>query len=279
MARRGYGSTRRTLTREYLANFMPSQGLFRGVPVYLVSPENHFAPWMTDSDILMSMTLFGNVVASHAIASFGRMSDILGQPRDRRLDSIGTVVSESIDRKFWLPDRGYYSGYLYGSAVVPIQSQITDNMGQAMALYPGGGMSPVKEAIVTRTPRFETGMSLSYPLIDGSDLPGRQIFFNTMQSMWTIASLQSHDQNASIQTLAAMCLKTAQTGNDSHDALRAVVMRGVLGMAAVDTGITFNPFVPDAIGGVTEIRNLKIRDAVYDIRVAGNGIQDKKNRT
>lgn len=42
-------------------------------------------------------------------------------------------------------------------------------------------------------------------------------------------------------------------------------------MEANDTGVAFSPFVPEVLGGVTEVRNLKIRDAVIDIRMAGTG--------
>lgn len=260
---------RKTLRREVEVNFMAAEGLFRSVPVYLMTPVNHFAPWMRQADIAQSFTLFNNIAALAAIKSLGRMIDIVGGKSDQTLDSIGVVVEKRLNRMLWLPDRGYYSEFLYGG-VYPVQSQITDNMGQALAMLSGAATPAMLRTIVGRTPRFATGMSLTMPLTSETDLPGRQMFSNLMQSMWTIASFRALDDDASCQSLAALCLDAANNSGATA-ALRRVALRGFLGMQANDSGIVFSPFVPEIFRGATIIRNIPLRDASLDVRLEGAG--------
>lgn len=260
---------RKTLRREVEVNFLEAEGLFRGVPVYLMTPVNHFAPWMRPADIVQSFTLFNNSAALAAIRSLGRMTDMLGGKRDEMLDSIGGVVEKQLNRMFWLPDRGYYSEFLYGG-VYPVQSQITDNMGQASAMLMRAATPAMLRTIVGRTPRFPTGMSLTMPLTGESDLPGRQMFSGMMQSMWSVASFRALDDEAACQSLAALCLAAVNRRSESGT-LRRVALRGILGMEANDSGVVFSPFVPEILSGVTEIRNIPLRDATLDVRLEGAG--------
>lgn len=260
----------KTLRREADVNFMEAEGLFRGVPVYLMTPTSHFAPWMRPADIVQSFTLFNNSAALAAIESLGRMTDILGGERDQFLDSICGVIEKKLKRLLWLPDRGYYSEFIYGG-VYPVQSQIADNMGQAMAMLTKASTPAMRRMIVERTPRFPLGMSLTMPLMSDEDLPGRQMFFTTMQSMWTIASFRTVNNEATCQSLAALCLAVANRRESPATALRQIALRGFLGMEANDSGVIFSPFVPEILNGVTVIRNIPLRDATLDVRLEGSG--------
>lgn len=259
-----------TLRREISVNYIPQIGLFRSVPVYLVTPVSHFAPWMNHADILQTYTLFNNVLAVKAMECLSEMFNALDRQPDADIDAICRTVSARLATLLWVPDKGYFSEFLYGG-VFPVQSRIADNMAQALAACLGAVYSPLASSAVSRTPRLPSGMPLTSPLMNPSDLPGRNPVSHTLQSLWAIASLRTANETSFNHALGAMAL--AASGNDfrCNGAMSRMALKGLLGLEATDTAVVFHPALPSWFSGVTEFRNLYLRDCSLDVRIKGHG--------
>ncbi len=259
-----------TLRREIAVNYIPETGLFRSVPVYLLTPASHFAPWMNHADILQTYTLFNNVMAVKAMESLAQMNAALNRPPAEDIDSLCRLVSRRVATLLWVPDKGYFSEFLYGG-VFPVQSRIADNMAQALTACLGAVYPPLASSAVSRTPRLPSGMPLTSPLMNPTDEPGSNPVSHALQSFWAIASLRAGNEASFNHALGAMALASSADDFRCDGAMSRLMLKGLLGLESTDTAVVFHPALPSWFSGVTEFRKLTVRDCSLDIRIKGHG--------
>lgn len=253
-----------------------------------------YPAWMQPKDIFESMSLSTNVLFSEAFRVRDAMlkesaSDDV-EPLWRGVDR---DISNAVNNNLWIPNLGYYSEYLYGG-VYPIQSQTTDNLGQALAVIFGVANEEMARSIVSKTPYTPYGISALYPQQSDMKPYHNDAVWPFVQAYWNLAARKAANMPAFEKGFGAMCraaalfstdkeLFVASTGDYNGTAANAdstlwsaagmasMVLRCIMGIDMQPNGIRFTPFVPAALSGPKTLTGLKYRDATLTVQVNGTG--------
>lgn len=275
--------------------------LMHGEQSYLDWREQTYPKWMQPADIYESMCLGTNVVFARACEIVGLMRDELNRlgdefekcPDDSPIIAAGDEIKRSVNNRLWIPSAGYYSGYLYGG-VYPIQSQATDNLGQALSVIFDVATPEMAQSLVSKTPVVPFGTPSVYPQQPDIKPYHNDAVWPFVQAYWNLAAAKAGNMKALTAGLAAIYraaamfatnkeLYVASNGDYRGTAVNsdsqlwscsgnvAMVFRVYAGMTFTSEGILFNPVVPPTIPGEKKVTGFKYRDAVIDITVNGTG--------
>lgn len=270
-------------------------GLMHGEQSYLDWREQTYPRWMQPKDIYESMTLGTNVVFARAYDILGEMGDELGI--DNNYDEYGEQMAKAINKNLWMPEKGYYSEYIYGG-VYPIQSQAVDNLGQALSVIWDVADDNQAESLISKTPVTIFGVTSIFPQIKDIKPYHNNAVWPFVQSFWNLAAAKAGNETAvrqglgSIYRAAALFgtnkeLFVASTGDFRGTAVNsdkmlwssagnvAMIFRMYAGMEFKVNGISFEPFVPACIRGEKMIKDFKYRKSVLNISVIGTGDEIK----
>lgn len=277
---------------DMLVTYDPQYNLMHGEQSYLDWREQTYPRWMQPADIFGSMCLGTNVVASHAFDVLDRMNrelgvtDTVSAPRAR---SIATAVND----RLWIPNRGYYSEYLYGQPY-PIASEATENLGQALAVIFNVATPDMARSIMKKTPVLPYGTPSVFPQMRDIKPYHNDAVWPFVQAFWNIAAAKAGNSAAltagigAIYRAAALFatnkeLFVAHNGDYRGTAVNsdaqlwsaagnaAMVLRVYMGMTLAEDGIHFAPVVPEALTGVKKLTGLRYRGSTVDVTVNGTG--------
>ncbi len=267
--------------------------LMHGEQSYLDWREQTYPRWMQPKDIFESMCLGTNVVFARAFEIVEEMADELDIEQPAEFDGMDEAITNSINKNLWIDDLGYYSEYLYGG-VYPIQSQATDNLGQALSVIFDVATDEMARTLISRTPIVPFGTSSVYPQLVNIKPYHNDAVWPFVQSYWNLAAANVENIDAfnagfgAILRAAALFgtqkeLFVASNGDYRGTAVNSdkmlwsstgyvsTLFRVFAGMEFETDGIDFNPFVPAAISGDKQITAFKYRNATLDITVRGTG--------
>ncbi|MCM1483445.1 MAG: hypothetical protein NC043_03845 [Muribaculaceae bacterium] len=264
-----------------------STGLIQGAMDYTPLSADVYPEWMDATDVFMTQNLTPNILAANAANSLHSMAHDLGlDVESAKYSAIYRDMQESINEYLWIPNRGFYSEYLYGSAF-PLQSQCTDNLGQALGMIQGIAMPEMGQSIMTRTPVNEFGTPIIYPGINKN-----ANIVPYVQALWTIAAARTSNGTAmsaglgALYRLAALSCSTnaihrltdgkeassSSTGELCNAcAISAVNFRALAGMDFTNGGIRFSPMIPEGYNTGIGITNFRYHASVLDIHISGTG--------
>lgn len=253
--------------------------LYQSVPAYLGADGSGMPAWMTPTDLFQTLTL------THNTAWYGaaRLAEALDSYHGHRAAPLLRLGADSLQKRirsmFWLPNRGYLSGLLYGSPATPLQLEGTDNLGQALAVVTGTVSEPMSRSIIRRTPIAPDGITGFYPMLTADD--GRRKAAATLrQTLWAIACCRGDNHTAAGRAIAgAICrrldeLADIATGRSRAQGFRpvtAIITRCLAGMQFAPDGIFFAPHIPETMPGEKHITGLEYRSSILDIDINGTG--------
>ncbi|MBR5899744.1 MAG: hypothetical protein IKZ14_09810 [Muribaculaceae bacterium] len=269
--------------------------LMHGEQSYLDWREQTYPRWMQPKDIYESMCLGTNVVFARAFDIVEEMAEELNVEQPAEFDGMDDAIANSINKNLWLEDRGYYSEYLYGG-IYPIQSQATDNLGQALSVIFDVATDEMARTLISRTPVVAFGTPSVYPQLVNIKPYHNDAVWPFVQSYWNLAAAQVENIDAFNAGFGAVLRAAALFGTQkelfvasngdyrgtavnsdkmlwSSTGYVSTLFRVFAGMEFDTDGIEFIPFVPAAISGDKVISNFRYRDAVLDITVKGTGNQ------
>ena len=267
--------------------------LMHGEQSYLDWREQTYPRWMQPKDIYESMCLGTNVVFARAFEIVEEMADELGVEEDSMFDGMDETIKNSINKNLWLPEQGYYSGYLYGG-IYPIQSRATDALGQSLSIIFDVATDEMAHSVISRTPVVPFGTPSVYPQMPDIKPYHNDAVWPFVQSYWNLAAREVENIDAFNAGFGALCRAAALFGTQkelfvasngdyrgtavnsdkmlwSSTGYVAMIMRVFAGMEFKTDGIEFEPFVPKYLTGDKQIKNFKYRDADLDIIVKGTG--------
>lgn len=265
--------------------------LMHGEQSYLDWREQSYPKWMQPKDIYESLALGTNVVFAHAYRLLSEMGDELGI--ENNYDDYSGLIKKSINKYLWLPDKGYYSEYLYGG-VYPVQSESVDNLGQALSILWDVADSSFTQSIISKTPVTPFGTTSVFPQIKDIKPYHNNAVWPFVQAFWNLAAAKAKNEAAVSHGLGALYraaalfgthkeLFVASTGDFRGTAVNsdkmlwssagnaAMIFRMYAGMNFRPDGIEFRPFVPASIKGVKRIKNFRYRNSILNITIEGTG--------
>lgn len=297
-----YEVTVNTLRADFNVCYDPHFRLMHGEQSYLDWREQTYPRWMQPKDIYESMCLGTNVVFARVCEIVGLMRNELDRLQATPLGDYSDVqqiidaadtLKQSINNRLWLPQAGYYSEYLYGG-VYPIQSQATDNLGQALSVILGVATPDMARSLITKTPIVPFGTPSVFPQQPDIKPYHNDAVWPFVQAYWNIAAAKTGNMKALTAGLAAIYraaalfatdkeLFVASNGDYRGTAVNsdsqlwscagnvAMVYRVFAGMNFATDGLHFSPVVPATIPGEKKITGLRYRNAVIDITINGTG--------
>ncbi len=262
---------------DYDISWNPAIGLFQGVPRYMATSQSGLPPWMESADLLQCITLCGNTARYATARTMAELDHFHGYSATEYLPVSADSLRRNINTLMWLPNMGYYSAMLYGSAVYPIQLISADNLAQSVAILSGTASEAMAATAVRRIPVPPTGIEPFTPLW-ASDAPYSGPSATLLQALWTAACARSGNETAYSAAVGALlyrrCSELAAAENPripQGRPITALIVRGLLGMKFECGGASFSPFVPESLPGEKQITGLRYRDAVLDIKISGTG--------
>lgn len=289
-----YAVIRATLRDDLKVVWDPAAGLMHGEQSYLDWREQTYPRWMQPADIFGSMCLGTNAVFARAfeIASLMAGELDLGDEASE-FDDVHRRIVRSINDNLWIPNMGYYSEYLY-SQPYPIQSQATDNLGQALAVIFGIATPDMASSLISRTPVTAWGTPSVWPQQPDIKPYHNDAVWPFVQAYWNLAAAKTRNADALLAGMAAIYRAAALFGTNKElfvahngdyrgtavnsDAQlwsaagnAAMVFRVLAGMEFGPRGIEFHPVVPAIFDGPKKISRFRYRDAMLDITVNGTG--------
>lgn len=290
--RYAYNVIDNTLKDDIKAVYDSRFGLMHGEQSYLDWREQSYPKWMQPKDIYESMALGTNALFVRACEIVGKMAKALGE-ENHDYDALAKEIAMSINDRLWIPDRGYYSGYLYGG-INPIQSDATDALGQALCVIFGIANPEMAKTLIANTPHVAYGIPSVFPQQPDIKPYHNNAVWPFVQSYWNIAAAKTHNMEALEAGLGAIYrqaalfatqkeLMVASTGDFRGTAINsdkmlwssagnvAMLFRVIAGMDFQADTLFFKPFVPKSFTGKKTFREIRYRQAVLNVNINGTG--------
>ncbi|MCM1110539.1 MAG: hypothetical protein NC336_04975 [Clostridium sp.] len=249
-------------------------GLFHGAAVASRRRNGWYFPgWMEPADIYAGFSLSTNVAAvaaNRAAAGIARAAAM----NPAGYESAARELSAAVNERFWIPEKGFYSGLLYG-APYPLQAPLTDNLSQAVAILEGVATEEMSRSILSRSPQYPTNIPRFYPELP--DTASADAPYSAMtQAMWLRAAASKSNRTATERALAGAVIHAALSpdslpGEAEAAAFVSIVLRGLLGIETEGERMVFNPVIPRSMPGRKSLSGLRYRRATLDISVSGTG--------
>lgn len=275
------------------ATVVSDRGLIKGETSFIDWREQSYPRWMQTADISQSEAMGTNVLYAAALNAASEMASVLGKKRDAiSLKARATALAESIDKTFWMPDKGYYGMYTYGRDS-KILNPRAETLGEALAvIYDIAPASKVK-SISENVPHTKFGPAIFYPQI--ADIPNyhNNALWPFVASYWALAQAKAGNEQGTLEAIgsvvrpAALFATNKENFNlDNGDIFTelnssnmlwslagnlALTNRILFGIHFEKNGLRIEPFVPEALAGTRTLSNFPYRGARLNITVSGFG--------
>lgn len=289
-----YPIIRKSIETDLITIYNAETGMIKGESSYLDWREQEYPMWMKPADIFNSENLGTVCVFIRALDILAWMERHYGRESDAvRYEGIATGMRYSVNRYFWMEDKGYYAQYLYGRKNL-ILSPRSETLGEALAILYDVADSKQAEAIAANVPSEAFGTPCFYPQIKGIPPYHNDAMWPFVQAWWMKACVKAGNWKgvmhsiATITRNAAMYLTNKEnmvihTGRwqgteiNSSNMLwslsgnLAIVYSVLFGMEYETDGLSFRPFVPEALEGERSLTGFRYRNATFDINMSGYG--------
>jgi hypothetical protein len=269
-------------------------GLIRGESSFLDWREQTYPEWMQPVDIYQSESLGTNAVHFQANVVLAAIAEKMGQPDvARKANERANRIKAGINTHLWLPDKGYYGQYLYGRVFQQLSPK-AEALGEALAVLFEVADAERNHTIVAHTPVMDYGVPCIYPQIPGILPYHNNAVWPFVQSYWGLAAAKAGNETAFMESIAAVARPAAlfmtnkenfvaSNGDFAGTQVNSSVMlwslsgalgltyKGLFGMDLQVDGLTFRPFVPQALQGQRKLTGFHYRGAVLDVEMQGFG--------
>ncbi len=269
------------------------RGLVKGETSFIDWREQSYPRWMQTADISQSEAMGTNVLYAAALKAASEMAAELGKKNEAlEFEKASADLSETIDKTFWMPDKGYYGMYTYGRDC-KILNPRAETLGESLAiLYDIAPQSRQKE-ISQNNPHTPFGPAVFYPQI--SDMPNyhNNALWPFVASYWALAQAKAGNEKGTLEGIgsvvrpAALFATNKENFNlDNGDFFTelnssnmlwslsgnlALTNRILFGINFEKNGLLIRPFVPEAMGGKRTLDNFPYRGARINVTVDGFG--------
>jgi hypothetical protein len=290
--KKSYGIIRNSILDDEAVVMDRKTGLARGESSFLDWREQTYPGWMQPADIGSSENLGTNAVFYRSYRILASMAQQLGEP-DPGWTAKADRMRESINRLFWVADRGYFGQYRYGRAWKTLSPR-SEALGQALLILFDVPDGPRQDQVLRSQPLMAYGIPTVYPV--SRDIPPyhNRATWPFVQAFWNLAAAKRGDEAQVLYGLASIYRESAlfltnkenfvsQTGSPVGTAINsdrqlwsvagnlAMVYRVLFGMHFEIDGLHLSPCIPESLKGERELSNFHYRAATLRIVVKGFG--------
>lgn len=269
-------------------------GLVRGESSFLDWREQTYPQWMQPADIYESECLGTNAVHYEANLVLSKMALLMNDKTvAAKHEAIATQIKNAINKYLWMPDKGFYAQYLYGRNY-KIISPRSEALGEALCVIWGIADGKQQREIVSKIPFTDFGVTCIYPEIPGIPPYHNDAVWPFVQTYFTWAGQKASNEKAVMQSFADIYRPAAlfvtnkenfvaENGDFAGTQINSsnmlwslsgnisLVHKVLFGIKFEDDGLSFHPFVPEALKGERTLNNFKYRNAILNIKEEGYG--------
>lgn len=266
-------------------------GLIRGESSFLDWREQTYPRWMEPVDIYSSLNLGTNAAHYQTLKILGLMAREMGE--DDVYSNQADQLKANINHYFWLPEKKYYSQYLYGRNNLSASPR-AEALGESFCMLFDIADQERKQLLMQHIPIIDFGIPCIYPQIPNLSPYHNNGIWPFVQAFHILAAAkEGHSQwvnfgLATIMRPAALFLTNkenfvAESGDFAGTVINsdrqlwsvagmlAMHYRVLLGMSFEPDGILFQPVIPKSFGGIQQLNNFKYRGATFSVKVNGYG--------
>ena len=288
-----YPVMKRSLETDREAFYDKDGGLVKGETSFIDWREQSHPRWMQTADIYRSETLSTSVVHAEAwkvLAEAARLlkkKDVAEQAEARSRE-----IKEAINKKLWMPDKGYYAMYLYGRDHL-ITNPRAETLGESLAIVWDIASPERARSITENNPTTPFGPGVFYPQI--ADIPAyhNNSLWPWVGAWWTIANAKAKNELGVVEGFGALfrpaalfCTNKENYRLDNGDIATelnssnmlwclsgniALTHKILFGIDFQTDGLAFTPFVPKVFAADRKLENFPYRGATLNITVSGFG--------
>ena len=269
----------------------PATGLIRGESSFLDWRKQTYPLWMEPADIFGSLNLGTNAAYFQALKVAGQMAQELDF--EDSWSARAEMLSENINNRLWIEDKGYYGQYLYGSRNRSLSPR-AEALGEAFTVLFDVAGDERKQRVLMNTPVTPFGITCIYPQTPGIPPYHNNGIWPFVQAFWTLANAQNKHSEAVEAGLASIIRPAAlfltnkenfvaengdfagtEVNSDrqlwSVAAMLAMHHRVLIGISFGKDQMDFNPVIPESFKGSYTLKNFRYRNGTYNISVTGWG--------
>ncbi len=270
--------------------------LFNGESSFLDWREQSYPKWMDPKDIYSSFSLSTQAVHYQNLIVLSRMGEILNYDI-QKYQHISEALKKSINEKFWIKDKKHYAQFIYNSHSA-IVSDRSENLGQSLCILFDIADEKQKKQIISNTIQLPYGTPCFYPQIPNIPAYHNNSIWPFVQAYWNWASTKTNNDESVKHGLASLTRSSAlfltnkenmvaTTGDFNNTAINSnrqlwsvagslsSVYRVLFGLNFKNDELQINPFIPREFKGELNLKNLKYRHSILDIKVLGFGNEIK----
>ncbi len=268
-------------------------GLVKGETSFIDWREQSYPKWMQTADIYQSEALGTSIVHAQALRVLAEIAKELGKNGEaKKYAAQADALAEAINERLWMDDKGYYAMYTYGRNF-PILNPRAETLGESLAVLYGIASPEQAKSITENNPTTPFGAAIFFPQI--SDMPAyhNNSLWPWVGAYWAMANAKAGNEQGVMEAIGSVfrpaALFTTNKENfvlDNGDIATelnssnmlwclagnlAITHKILFGINFTKDGLSFNPFVPEALGATRSLSNFKYRDALLNITVKGHG--------
>ena len=145
-----------------------------------------------------------NVMYAAALQACADMASTLGKKREAdKWHAKATALATNIDKTFWMPDKGYYGMYTYGSGN-NILNPRAETLGEALAILYDIAPADHQKSISENNPHTPFGPAIFYPQI--ADIPNyhNNALWPFVASYWTLAQAKAGNEQGVLEGIGSV---------------------------------------------------------------------------
>ncbi len=271
-------------------------GMVKGESSFLDWREQTYPAWMQPADIFESENLGTNAVHFNANRVLTEMAMLLNKPSDAiRYKNMADSIKEGINKFLWMPGKGYYGQFLYGNTHKMISPR-SEALGEALCVLFDIAKPAQQKSIIAKTPVTAYGIPCIYPQIPDIPPYHNNAVWPFVQAFWAQASAKAGNENAVLQSMAAIYRPAALFLTNKENFVAAngdykgtqinssnmlwslagnisLIHKVLFGIQYEHDKLVFAPFVPKALEGNRILQHFRYRDALLNIEMEGSGNQ------
>lgn len=277
-----------------LKNVISPDSLIYGETSFADWREQSYPRWMQPIDIFTSEAADNSMVHQRAYHILSDMARDLNQDSlKNRYQNYALLLKETIHKRFWQPELGYYAQFTYGAPYEQTSPRAMA-LAEIFSVLFDIADSSQKREVIAKTPLVEYGIPVLYPQIPNIPAYHNNGIWPFVQALWNWAASDVKNERvlehglASIYRASALFLTNkenmrADNGFDYPTEINSdrqlwsvagnlgMIYRVFLGMRFEPNGLRFSPAIPQSFSGSKTVTNFSYRNATLSITVNGFG--------
>lgn len=268
-------------------------GLIKGESSFLDWREETYPRWAQPVDIANSECLGTNAIHYEARNIASQMAGLLGEKESAlRFRVAAERIKTGINKYLCLPEKGYYSQYLYGRGFLSASTK-SETLGEALCIIFGIADSARAKQITASVAQTPFGVSCIYPQIPNIAPYHNNAVWPFVQSYWLWASALTGNSAGVTESIAAIYRAAAMfvtnkenfvaengdfhTETNSSNMLwsisgnLSIVHRLFFGLQFEVDRLEFHPFIPQAFASAKSLQHFRYRNAILNMEINGYG--------